>query len=93
MSFIEAFGLGDAPPLPDDWYVQKTAQRLLKGKHRPSLAKWSITKEYGRWEVREPFAIRVSIFSPYPTFDTYDEAREHVIEAIYDHALGEASAL
>lgn len=71
----------DGSPLASDWHVQKTAQRLLHGKHRPSLAKWSITKEYGEWEVRKPFALR-STFNPYPHFDTYDEAREHFIEQI-----------
>lgn len=60
---------------------QRTAERIIKGKHKPSVAHWRIRKAGPNpktsWDVLEPLQY-YGYFDRPQTFDTFAEACAHV---------------
>lgn len=62
-------------------FEQRTAERIIKGKYRPSAAHWRIRKAGPRpessWEVLDPLQF-IGPFDTPPEFDTFEDACEYV---------------
>lgn len=55
---------------------QRTAERIIKGKHRPNMLHWKIKKVCGSWDVLQPMQVSVYFDQP-ATFDTFEEACQY----------------